>query len=99
MRWNRLSTKLLCGAITGVVVSALGVAALTTYRYSQTLMESLRHQSLLLGQSLAAEATELILTHDVVALQKMAQQQTILHPDLAYLFVEKDGTVTTPFLR
>lgn len=95
MPWNRLSTKLLCGAITGVVVSALGVAALTTYRYSQTLTESLRHQSLLLGQSLAAEATELILTHDVVALQKMAQQQTILHPDLAYLFVEKDGTVTT----
>lgn len=94
MRWNRLSTKLLCGAIAVVVVSAFGVAALATYRYSQTLTESLRHHSILLGQSLAAEATELILTHDVVALQKMAQHQTILHPDLVYLFVEKDGAVT-----
>lgn len=93
MAWNRLSTKLLAGAVGLVFISALAVASLATYRYSQGLMQSLRDQSFLLGHSLAAEAADLILTNDVVALQKMIQHQKTIHPDLAYLFVVKDGRV------
>jgi len=93
MAWNRLSTKLLAGAIGLVVLSALAVASLATSRYSQSLMQSLRDQSFLLGHSLAAEAADLILTNDLVALQKMIQHQKAIHPDLAYFFVVKDGRV------
>ncbi len=93
MARNRLSTKLLAGAIGLVVISALAVASWATYHYSQSLRQSFRDQCFLLGHSLAADATDLILTHDVVALQKMVQHQKVIHPDLAYLFVQKDGKV------
>lgn len=93
MVWNRLSIKLLAGAIGLVVTTALAVALWTTSRYSQSLMHSLRDQCFLLGRSLAAEAADLILTNDIVAPQKLVQHQKAIHPDLAYLIVEKDGTV------
>ncbi|ROQ91039.1 sigma 54-interacting transcriptional regulator [Desulfosoma caldarium] len=93
MAWNRLSTKLLAGAIGLVLLSALAVASLATFRYSQSLMESLRTQSSLLGHSLAVEATNLVLTNDLVGLQKMIQHQKAIHDDLAYLFVVKDGRI------
>lgn len=93
MARNRLSAKLLAGAIGLVDISALAVASWATYHYSQSLRQSFRDQCFLLGHSLAADPTDLILTQHVVALQKMVQHPKTIHPDLAYLFVQKDGKV------
>ncbi|SHE49622.1 DNA-binding transcriptional response regulator, NtrC family, contains REC, AAA-type ATPase, and a Fis-type DNA-binding domains [Desulfacinum infernum DSM 9756] len=93
MRLHSLTTRLLLGLALSVIVSSLSVATIATERYSRVLMESLRAQARTYGESLAAEAADLVLTNDLVALQHLVDHQVKIHPDLAYMFVEYRGTV------
>ena len=93
MRLHSLTTRLLLGLALSVIVSSLSVATIATERYSRVLMESLRVQARTYGESLAAEAADLVLTNDVVALQRLVDHQVKIHPELAYMFVEYRGTV------
>jgi DNA-binding NtrC family response regulator/HAMP domain-containing protein len=76
-----------------VIGSGVLISLLVTQRYSDSLLEAISGQADNLAHAVALEATEKILTNDLVALQKMLDHQMRSNPSLAYLFILRDGRV------
>ena len=93
MRPKTLKTKLLIGVAVLVLSSSLLISLLVTQRYSRGLADALVTQARYLSDAIALQAADLVLTNDLVALQKMLDQQLSSNPLLAYLFVIKEGRV------
>jgi transcriptional regulator with PAS, ATPase and Fis domain len=93
MRPKKLKSKLLLGVITLVLCSGLLISILVTYRYSQSLSAALDAQARYLSDAIALQSVDLVLTNDLVALQKMLQHQLGSNPALTYLFILKDGRI------
>lgn len=93
MRPKTLKSKLLIGVIALVLSSGLLISILVTQRYSRSLSDAIAAQAKYLSDAVAHQAADLILTNDLVALQKMLDQQLSSNPALSYLFVIKDGQV------
>lgn len=93
MAVKSLRAKLLLAVVAFVVGSGLVISILVTQRYSDSLRTAITAQAENLAHAVALEATEKILIHDLVALQKMLDHQMRSNQSLAYLFVYRDGRI------
>jgi two-component system response regulator HydG len=84
---------LLLVVFTLVLGSGLLIAYLVTHRYSGNLFDAMVAQGNHLSQALAFEATDKILTNDVVALQKLLNSQLQSNANVSYVFVVRDGRI------
>jgi transcriptional regulator with GAF, ATPase, and Fis domain len=93
MRPRSLKSRLLL-AVAGLVIgSGLIIAFLATQRYSAALRRAMHSQAENLAHSVALDAADKVLLNDLVALQRMLDQQTQSNPAIAYIFVMRDGRV------
>lgn len=91
MRFTTLKSKLLLGVTVAVLTSGFLISFLVTHRYGESLHASLIAQAKYLTEAVGLEAADLLLTHDLVALQKLLDRQLQSNPFLAYLMVvERD---------
>ena len=88
-----LKSKLLASISAIVILTGLAIAGIVTQRYSGALRQEMMGQSENLAHSIALDAADRILINDLVGLQKIMDQQSRIHPGLAYLFILKDGQV------
>jgi two-component system response regulator HydG len=93
MRPYSLKTKLLIIISLLVIASGLLISLLVTHRYSKSLFESMTAQAENLAQAIALDATDKILTNDLVALQKMLDYHMTSTPHAAYIFIIKEKQV------
>lgn len=88
-----LRNKLLLAVSTLVITSGLLISLVVTQRYSTSLIAAAAAEAKHISHALALEATDKILTNDLVALQKLLDSQRDTNPSIAYLFVLRDGQV------
>lgn len=93
MRLQSLKSKLLVIVSALVIGSGLLISLLVTQRYSSSLFASMTAQAENLAQAVALDATDKILTNDLVALQKMLDHHVTSNPHAAYIFVVRDNQV------
>ncbi len=93
MRPHSLKGKLLIIVSLLVIGSGLLISLLVTHRYSKSLFESMTAQAENLAQAIALDATDKILTNDLVALQKMLDYHMTSTPHTAYIFIIRDNQV------
>jgi hypothetical protein len=93
MRPRSLKTKLLLAVSALVIFSGLLTALLVIQRYSAALHKAMVGQAKNLAHVMALDAADKILTNDLVALQKMLDQQIRSNPLVGYAFVLKDGRI------
>jgi transcriptional regulator with GAF, ATPase, and Fis domain len=93
MRLQSLKSKLLVVVSALVIGSGLLISLLVTHRYSSSLFASLTAQAENLAQAVALDATDKILTNDLVALQKMLDYHMTSNTHAAYIFIIRDNQV------
>src|SRR5271157_5561504 len=93
MRPRSLKSRLLLAVTALVLGSGLIIAFLSTQQYSSALRRAMFSQAENLAHSVALDATDKVLLNDLVALQRMLDQQTQSNPMVAYIFVIRDGQV------
>ena len=93
MRLQSLKSKLLLAVSLMVIGSGLLISILVTQRYSSSLFQSLSAQAENLAHAVELDATDKILTNDLVALQKMLDYKIRSNPALAYIFIIRDNQV------
>ena len=93
MRPHSLKGKLLIIVSLLVIGSGLLISLLVTHRYSKSLFESMTAQAENLAQAIALDATDKILTNDLVALQKMLDYHMTSTPHAAYIFIIRENQV------
>jgi transcriptional regulator with GAF, ATPase, and Fis domain len=93
MRLRSLKNKLLLAVSITVIGSGLLISLVVTQRYSSSLFSSLSAQAENIAQTVALDATDKILTNDLVALQKMLDYHISSNPQTAYIFIVKDNQV------
>ncbi len=76
-----------------VIGSGLLISILFTQRYSSSLYQSMSVQAQNLSHSIELEATDKILTNDLVALQKMLDYQMRSNNSISYLFIVKENQI------
>jgi transcriptional regulator with GAF, ATPase, and Fis domain len=91
MRPQSLKNKLLMAVSITVIGSGLLISSVVTQRYSSSLFSSLSAQAENIAQAVALDATDKILTNDLVALQKMLDYHITSDPNTAYIFIIKDN--------
>jgi HAMP domain-containing protein len=92
--WLRsLKSKLVIGVSLLVISSGAIISLLVTDRYSRGLHEALSSQVKHLGDALALQVTDMVLTNDLVGLQKTLDHQVRSNPSLSYLFIMKNGEI------
>jgi two-component system response regulator HydG len=93
MRFQSLKSKLLLAVSALVIGSGLLISFLFTQRYSSSLYQSMSVQAQNLSHSIELEATDKILTNDLVALQKMLDYQMRSNAAISYLFIVKENQI------
>ena len=90
MRLQSLKGKLLLAVSALVIGSGILISLVVTQRYSKSLFEAVTAQAENLAHAVELEATDKILTNDLVALQKMLDHQLRSNPSIGYLFILRD---------
>ena len=93
LRFQSLKSKLLLAVSALVIGSGLLISFLFTQRYSNSLYQSMSIQAQNLSHSIELEATDKILTNDLVALQKMLDYQMRSNESISYLFITKENQI------
>ena len=93
MRLQSLKSKLLLAVSALVIGSGMLISLVVTQRYSKSLFEAVTAQAENLAHSVELEATDKVLTNDLVALQKMLDHQISSNPPLSYLFIIKGDEI------
>ena len=93
MRTSSLKGKLLLAVSVLVIFSGLVIALLVTQRYGAALHKAMVGQAENLANAMALDAADKILINDLVALQKMLDQQTHSNPLVGYIFVLKGDQI------
>ena len=93
MKFQSLKSKLLLAVSALVIGSGLLISFLFTQRYSSSLYQSMSVQAQNLSHSIELEATDKILTNDLVALQKMLDYQMRSNAAISYLFIVKENQI------
>lgn len=76
-----------------IIASGGIISQLVTHRYSDSLFQGAVAQAENIAHSLALDATDKILINDLVALQKLLDDQLQSHIAIAYIFITRDGGV------
>jgi DNA-binding NtrC family response regulator/HAMP domain-containing protein len=95
MRPINIRKKLLLIIAAIVISSGLAISQIVTHRYSDSLFQGAAAQAENIAHSLALDAADKILINDLVALQKLLDDQMRSTPSLGYLFIIRDGRVLT----
>jgi two-component system response regulator HydG len=93
MRPQSLKGKLLLAVSALVIGSGILISLVVTQRYSKSLFEAVTAQAENLAHSVELEATDKVLTNDLVALQKMLDHQLSSNPSIGYLFILRDNLI------
>ena len=93
MRPLSLKSKLLLAVSLLVIGSGLLISILVTQRYSNSVFQSMTAQAENLAHAIELDATDRILTNDLVALQKMLDYRIRSNPTVAYLFIIRKNQV------
>jgi len=93
MHPRSLKSRLLVAVAALVLGSGLIIALLATQQYSAALRRGMHSQAENLAHSVALDAADKVLLNDLVALQRMLDQQTQSNPVIAYIFVMREGRV------
>ncbi len=99
MGFSSLKTKLLLAVSALVITSGLLLSFLVSDQYSHSLVESAMSQAENMAHALALEATDKILVHDMVSLQKSLDHQLKSNKSISYLFIVRDGKVISHTFR
>jgi two-component system response regulator HydG len=76
-----------------VIVTGLIISQTVTHHYGASLIEGVIAQAENTARKLALDSADRILTHDLVALQRLIDDQMATNPAIAYIFVMRDGQV------
>ncbi len=90
-----LKNMLLLVAALLVLGTGLTISQLVTHRYSLSLLDGATARAENLAHKLALDAADKVLLNDLVALQRMLDDQVASDPSVAYLFVLRQGRVLT----
>ncbi len=93
MALGSLKGKLLVGVCILVICSGVLISLVVTHRYSRNLHEALSAQAQYLANAISLQTADMVLTNDLVALQKLLDHQLSSHPSLSYLFILKDARI------
>ena len=93
MKPKSLKNSLLLTVAILVVISGLIISQIVTHRYGVSLIEGAVARAENIAHSLSLDAADTILLNDRVGLQKLLDDQMISTPDVAYIFVVKNGKV------
>ncbi len=89
MRSDSLKNALLVSVTIIVVCSGLMISMVLTERFSANLIEAAQVRAEAIAKKLALDLTDLILINDVVAIQKMIEDQIASDAAVSYLFIVK----------
>ena len=93
MRFQSLKSKLLLSVSALVIFSVMLVSLLIIQRYSRSLRDTMVAQSENLAHAMALAAADMILINDLVALQRLLDMQKKTHPDISYIFIQRDDFI------
>jgi len=93
VKFQSLKSKLLIAVSALVIGSGLLISFLFSQRYSSSLFQSMSVQAENLAHSIELEATDRILTNDLVSLQKMLDYKIRSNKAISYLFILKDSQI------
>jgi two-component system response regulator HydG len=93
MRPKSLKSKLLLAVSALVIASGLVIALLVTRQYGSALRKAMVGQVEHAAQTIALDAADKILVNDLVALQRMLDQQIRSNQALGYILILRDGQV------
>ena len=92
-RFQSLKSKLVLIVSVLVIGSGLLISLLFSQRYSSSLFQSMSVQAQNLSHAIELEATDKILTNDLVSLQKMLDYQMRSNKAISYLFIQKGDQI------
>jgi transcriptional regulator with GAF, ATPase, and Fis domain len=78
-----------------VIATGVAVSQLVAHRYSTSLLDTAAARAQNVAQKLSLEAADKILINDLVALQKMIDDQTASDPAVAYIFIVRQDNLLT----
>jgi DNA-binding NtrC family response regulator/HAMP domain-containing protein len=90
-----LKNVLLLSVALLVIATGVAVSQLVAHRYSVSLLDGAAARAENIAHKLSLEAVDKILINDLVALQKMLDDQIASDPYVAYLFVVREGKLLT----
>ena len=93
MRFQSLRSKMVIPVSLLVIISGLLISILVSQSYRKSILETLYVQAENVAHAVALEAADKILTNDLVTLQKTLDHHMNSHPNISFLFIEKDGQV------
>jgi two-component system response regulator HydG len=93
MHLRSLKRKLLLAVSTLVIMSGMIIALLVTRQYGAALRKAMVGQVEHAAQAIALDAADKILVNDLVALQRLLDQQMQSNPTLGYILIIRDGRV------
>src|SRR5512141_2083289 len=93
MRLKSLKSKLLIAVSAFIILSGLIIASWVTRQYSAALRKAMVGQVENAAQTIALDAADKILVNDLVALQRMLDQQIQSNTALGYILILRDGQV------
>lgn len=91
MKPKSLKASLLLTVAVLVVASGLIISQIVTHRYGVSLIEAAVARAENIAHSLSLAAADNILLNDRVGLQKLLDDQVASTPDVAYIFVVRNG--------
>jgi transcriptional regulator with GAF, ATPase, and Fis domain len=93
VKFQTLKSKLLLTVSALVIGSGLLISFLFSQRYSSSLFQSMSVQAQNLAHAIELDATDKILTNDLVALQKMLDYRKRSNDAISYLFILKGDQI------
>ncbi len=93
MHLRTLKSKLLVAVSALVIISGLVIALLVVHQYSAALRKAMVSQVENTAQTIALDAGDKILVNDLVALQRMLDQQIQTNAAFGYILILRDGQV------
>jgi transcriptional regulator with GAF, ATPase, and Fis domain len=78
-----------------VIGSGVLISMIVTHRYSVSLYQGALAQAENIAHSLALDAADKILINDLVALQKLLDDQRRSNSSISYIFIERDDRILT----
>jgi len=93
MKPKSLKNSLLLTVAALVVTSGLVISQIVTHRYSLSLINGAIARADNIAHGLSLDAADKILLNDRVALQKLLDDQILSTPDVAYIFIVRNGHI------
>ena len=95
MRPKTLKNSLMLTIALLVIASGLGISQIVTHRYGASLIEGAVAQAENIAHKLSLDAADKVLINDLVALQKLLDDQMTSNRGIAYLFVVRESRILT----